>query len=197
MRVEGQRFRNRGGVGAAKWYFLIAMMKKFELCFPFERREDRYLIPDWLPKEEPVLNWDEAGAVAWEYHYDVLPGNVISRFIVRTGHLLPRDRLVYWRSGVVLDIDGSKARVKADSAAGRITVSILGREPGRHQVLAVIRDHFASIHDTILGVTVEEKVPVRGQDCKPVDYQYLLKLREKRSEKFLPEGTKIEADKHV
>ena len=118
-----------GGVGAAKWYFLIAMMKKFELCFPFERREDRYLIPDLLPKEEPVLNWDEAGAVAWEYHYDVLPGNVISRFIVRTGHLLPRDRLVYWRSGVVLDIDGSKARVKADSAAGRITVSILGREP--------------------------------------------------------------------
>ena len=168
--------------------FLIAMMKKFELCFPFEGREDRYLIPDLLPKQEPVLNWDDAGALAWEYHCDVLPGNVISRFIVRTSHLLPRNRLAYWRSGVVLDIDGSKARVKADSAAGRITVSILGREPGCHRALAVIRDHFASIHDTIPGVTVEEKVPLRGQDSKPVDYQYLLKLREKRIEKFLPEG---------
>ena len=168
--------------------FLIAMMKKFELCFPFEGREDQYLIPDLLSKEEPVLNWDEAGALAWEYHYDVLPGNVISRFIVRTGHLLPRKRLAYWRSGVVLDIDGSKARVKADSVAGRITVSILGREPGCHRALAVIRDHFASIHDTIPGVTVEEKVPLRGQGSKPVDYQYLLKLREKRIEKFLPEG---------
>ena len=168
--------------------FLIAMMKKFELCFPFEGREDRYLIPDLLPKQEPVLYWDEAGALAWEYHYDVLPGNVISRFIVRTSHLLPRDRLAYWRSGVVLDIDGSKARVKADSAAGRITVSILGREPARHRALAVIRDHFASIHDTIPGVTVEEKVPLRGQGSKPVDYQYLLKLREKGIEKFLPEG---------
>ena len=168
--------------------FLIAMMKKFELCFPFEGREDQYLIPDLLSKEEPVLNWDEAGALAWEYHYDVLPGNVISRFIVRTGHLLPRKRLAYWRSGVVLDIDGSKARVKADSVAGRITVSILGREPGCHRALAVIRDHFASIHDTIPGVTVEEKVPLRGQGSKPVDYQYLLKLREKRVEKFLPEG---------
>ena len=151
--------------------FLIAMMKKFELCVPFEGREDQYLIPDLLSKEEPVLNWDEAGALAWEYHYDVLPGNVISRFIVRTGHLLPRNRLAYWRSGVVLDIDGSKARVKADSAAGRITVSILGREPGCHRALAVIRDHFASIHDTIPGVTVEEKVPLRGQGSKPVDYQ--------------------------
>ena len=119
---------------------------------------------------------------------------IAGRFGVRrllgtlTSHLLPRDRLAYWRSGVVLDIDGSKARVKADSAAGRMTVSILGPEPGHHRALAVIRDHFASIHDTVPGVTVEEKVPVRGQDCKPVDYQYLLKLREKRIEKFLPEG---------
>ena len=123
--------------------FLIGMMRKFELCLPFEGRENQYLIPDLLPKQEPVLNWEEKEALAWEFHYDVLPGSVLSRFIVRTSHLLPKERLAYWRSGVVLDIEGNRARVKADTAAGRITVSILGREPGRHRALAVIRSNFA------------------------------------------------------
>src|SRR5262249_34130825 len=34
----------------------------------------------------------------------------------------------------------------------------------------------------------EEKVPVPGQTCKPVDYRHLLKLEEKGIETFLPEG---------
>ena len=168
--------------------FLIGMMRKFELCLRFEDREDQYLIPDLLPKQEPVLNWEEKEALAWEFHYDVLPGSVLSRFIVRTSHLLPKKRLAYWRSGVVLDIEGNRARVKADTAAGRITVSILGREPGRHRALGVIRPNFAQIHETIPGINVEEKVPVPNQTCKPVDYNYLLKLQEKRIEQFLPEG---------
>ncbi len=179
---------DRGEYPPDKHEFLIGMMRKFELCFAFEGREDTYLIPDLLPKEQPALNWDEETALGWEYHYDVLPGSVISRFIVRTSHLLPKEQLAYWRSGVVLDIEGNKARVKADSEARKATVSILGREPGRHRALAVIRDHFAHIHDTIPGIVVEEKVPVPNQTCKPVDYQHLLDMRKQGIEKFLPPG---------
>ncbi len=179
---------DRGEYPRDKHEFLIGMMRKFELCFAFEGREDTYLIPDLLPKEQPALNWDEETALGWEYHYDVLPGSVISRFIVRTSHLLPKDQLAYWRSGVVLNIDGNKARVKADSDARKATVSILGREPGRHRALAVIRDHFAHIHETIPGIVVEEKVPVPNQTCKPVEYQHLLDMRREGIEKFLPPG---------
>ena len=148
---------DRGEYPPDKHEFLIGMMRKFELCFAFEGRDDTYLIPDLLPKEQPALNWDEETALGWEYHYDVLPGSVISRFIVRTSHLLPKDQMAYWRSGVVLDIEGNKARVKADSDSRKATVSILGREPGCHRALAVIRDHFAHIHETIPGIVVEEK----------------------------------------
>ena len=179
---------DRGEYPPDKHEFLIGMMRKFELCFAFEGRDDTYLIPDLLPKEQPLLNWDEEKGLGWEYHYDVLPGSVISRFIVRTSHLLPKDQLAYWRSGVVLDIEGNKVRVKADSDARKATVSILGWEPGRHRALAVIRDNFAHIHDTIPGIVVEEKVPVPNQTCKPVEYQHLLDMRREGIEKFLPPG---------
>ncbi|MFS8071869.1 MAG: hypothetical protein ACMG6S_36325 [Byssovorax sp.] len=54
--------------------------------------------------------------------------------------------------------------------------------------LEVIRSHFDHIHRTIPGLNPEEKVPVPGQLCKPVDYRHLLKLEERGIETFLPEG---------
>ena len=171
-----------------RYEFLIGMMRRFELCFAFEGREDQYLIPDLLSKEAPFLNWQDEEALNWEFHYDVLPLSVISRFMVRTSIYLPREGTATWRTGVVIEVEGCKARVKADTEAGVVTVSILGNEPARHRALAVIRSEFDHIHHTISGIKAEEKVPVPGQDAKPVSYQYLLDLKKKGVKEFLPEG---------
>ena len=32
--------------------FIVDMMRKFELCYPFEGNEGQYLVPDLLPREE-------------------------------------------------------------------------------------------------------------------------------------------------
>ncbi len=168
--------------------FLIGMMRKFELCFAFEGREGEYLIPDLLSKEAPFLNWQDEEALNWEFHYDVLPSSVISRFMVRTSRYLPREGIATWRTGVVIEVEGCRARARADNEAGVVTVSILGRQSARHQALAVIRNEFQHIHDTISGIKVAEKVPVPGHDAKPVSYQYLLELRKKGVREFLPEG---------
>ncbi len=63
--------------------FVLDMMRKFELCFPFDDvRSDRFLVPDLLSKEAPDTGvW--TNSLAFQYHYSVLPGSVISRFIVR------------------------------------------------------------------------------------------------------------------
>ena len=171
-----------------RYEFLIGMMRRFELCFAFEGREGEYLIPDLLSKEAPFLNWDEETALNWEFHYDVLPSSVISRFMVRTSLYLPTEGTATWRTGVVIEVEGCKARVRADPDAAKISVSIVGQEPARHRALAVIRSQFDHIHDTISGIKAEEKVPVPGQDAKPVSYQYLLELRKKGVREFLPEG---------
>ncbi|MFM6861358.1 MAG: COR domain-containing protein, partial [Dolichospermum sp.] len=63
--------------------FIIKMMEKFELCFPVDNVDniDGYLIPDLLPKEEPATGeWENV--LAFQYHYNILPSSIISRFIV-------------------------------------------------------------------------------------------------------------------
>ena len=87
--------------------FIMDMMRKFELCFDFEGFTDqRFLIPDLLSKEELYTGeWHDA--LAFQYHYNVLPGSVISRFIVRMHPYIHQSTC--WRSGVMLAYEGNKA----------------------------------------------------------------------------------------
>ena len=66
-----------------KHQFIIDMMRKFELCFDFaEFSGQRFLVPDLLAKEEPYTGeWGDS--LSFQYHYDILPGSVLSRFMVR------------------------------------------------------------------------------------------------------------------
>ncbi|MEA3281799.1 MAG: COR domain-containing protein [Euryarchaeota archaeon] len=58
--------------------FIMDMMRKFKLCFDFDDFPDqRFLIPSLLSKEEPDTG-DWGGALPFQYHYDVLPGSIIS-----------------------------------------------------------------------------------------------------------------------
>ena len=51
------------------------MMKKFELCYDIEP-DKSFLIPDLLPKDEPFTGDQEwNGALAFQYHYNVLPSS--------------------------------------------------------------------------------------------------------------------------
>lgn len=171
---------------ADKYDFLLGMMRKFDLCFRFEGDDDTFLVPELLPKDEPYTGDDSEEFLGFEYHYPVLPGAVISRFIVRAHQAISKK--TYWRTGVLLAIGANKAVVKADLEEGRVFVTVRGPEASRRRALEVIRSHFDHIHHTIPGLNPEEKVPVPGQTCKPVDYRHLLKLEEKGIETYLPEG---------
>jgi internalin A len=109
-------------------------MRKFELCFDLENYIDRkFLVPDLLSKEEPYTGpWDNT--LTFQYHYDVLPGSVITRFIVRMASAIYRS--TYWRSGVVLEYQGNKALVKADIEDGKIYVWLDGPLNSRRNFLS-------------------------------------------------------------
>ena len=155
-----------------KQLFIIDMMRKFELCFDLES-DKQFLIPDLLSKEEPDTGqWDNA--LAFQYHYSVLPGSIISRFIVRTHTLLSRK--TYWRSGAVLAHEGSRALVKADREDKKIFIWVTGSEGTRRQLLGIIRSHFDHIHRTITGIEVAGKVPLPDHPEIVLDYQELLGL---------------------
>ncbi|NBQ70341.1 MAG: TIR domain-containing protein, partial [Nitrosomonadaceae bacterium] len=123
-----------------KHLFLLELMRKFSLCFPFHDNADRYLIPELLGKEEPeeVATFEPEHCLSFEYHYGILPEGLLPRFIVRT-HTLSRGQQ-RWRSGVVLSHEFSKALVKAEPIERRIVVRVKGGDANaRRSLLAIIR----------------------------------------------------------
>jgi internalin A len=170
-------------------WFIVDMMRKFELCYELPHRPHTYLIPDLLPKEECDTGaWD--GALAFEVHYSVLPGSILTRLIVRMHrHIHAADRRTVWRSGVLLACEGNEALVKADLAANRITIRVRGLAAGRRKLLNCIREHLGAIRDSLGGVQVAEKVPVPGHPTiPPVDYEWLCELERKGVPEFYPSG---------
>ncbi len=176
-----------------KHLFILNIMRKFELCFPLEGYEDdhRYLLPDLLSKEESETgNWEEA--LPFQYHYNILPSSIISRFIVRMNHLI--SKRTYWRNGVVLVRGGTKALVKADKEDRKIFVWVKSPPKGtlidRRILLESIRDQFDYIHCSIPGIEVEEKVPLPSNPNVLVDYTHLLDMEAEGIQEFMPSGTR-------
>lgn len=90
--------------------FIMDMMRKFELCFAFPGQLNQYLIPELLPKEEPKLDWDMKDCLAFQYHYDILPSSIFSRFIVRIHNYISTSRNEYgcWYNGVEYFMKGTR-----------------------------------------------------------------------------------------
>ena len=181
-----QRILDSSSYPVDKHLFIIDIMGKFELCFPLEGFQDgRYLLPDLLSKEEPETGeWDET--LPFQYHYSVLPGSIISRFIVRTNQLIAKN--TYWRNGVVLEKNANKALVKADREDRKIFIWVKGNPSTRRVLLESIRDQFDYIHSTIPGIEMEEKVPLPSNPRILVDYKNLLDMEAMGVEDFVPSG---------
>ncbi|WP_043998975.1 leucine-rich repeat protein, partial [Microcystis aeruginosa] len=171
--------------------FLMDLMGKFELCFPLDGYSpDRYLITDLLPIDEPDVDIYENAPLHFQYRYDILPGSIISRFIVRNHQMIYKT--MRWRSGVVLTMDLNKALVRADEEDNYISIKAEGSRASA--LLAIIKTDFQKIHATIPNLAVQEKLVIRelqgGQPTGvevPVDYLYLIELdRQGRVEEPLP-----------
>ena len=160
--------------------FLMDLMGKFELCFPLDGYSpDRYLITDLLPIDEPDVDIYENAPLHFQYRYDILPGSIISRFIVRNHQMIYKT--MRWRSGVVLTMDLNKALVRADEEDNYISIKAEGSRASA--LLAIIKTDFQKIHATIPNLAVQEKLVIRELQGEkptgvevPVDYLYLIEL---------------------
>lgn len=174
---------------SSKRLFIVDMMKKFELCYDIEP-DKSFLIPDLLSRGEPFTgDWDDA--IEFQYHYNVLPSSIITRFIVRINTLVYKNTL--WRSGAVLKKGGNTARVIADYEERTIHVWVNGDKETRRDLLTVIRGEFDAIHKTIAKIEVIEKIPLPDTpDASPVDLAFLQKLASEGRD-FLP----IQVGNHI
>jgi internalin A len=158
----------------------MGLMEKFELCFKLDDyNPTRYLISDLLPIDEPDVDAYENAPLHFQYHYDILPSSIISRFIVRNHTMIYK--MMRWRSGAVLTQDLCKALVRGDEEDNFIAIKVQGNRGSA--LLSTIRADFTKIHATIPHLAVREYLVIREvQDEKPtgrevpVDYNYLCDL---------------------
>ncbi|MEG5058287.1 COR domain-containing protein [Microcoleus sp. A2-C5] len=162
---------------------LTELMQEFQLCFPVSNcPAPTFLIPGILPKEQPENTELEGETLEFQYHYDILPDSIVSRFIVLT-HDKIHDK-IHWRTGVMLayceraDVCNI-ARIKSDPKDRKIFISVSGRESTRRSFLTIIRDMFSKIHNSFANLEVSQWVPVPGHpDADPLDYEELLGLED-------------------
>lgn len=143
---------------AERHAFLLDLMRKFELCFPYHDEADKFLIAELLPKQQPldISRYIQRSALSFQYRYPVLPEGLVPRFIVRS-HALSIDQ-PRWRSGCVLSWEGNTALVRAEATDRTIHISVDGPAAGRRRLLAVIRSDFEHIHQSF-RFKVEAYVP--------------------------------------
>lgn len=164
--------------------FLLALMKKFELCFGLPGKESDYLIPELLSKQEPkeARDFKPEECLNFQYGYPVLPEGLLPRFIVRT-HVLS-DETPRWRTGVILGLESNSALVKADAQERRVFINIKGPVAGRRRLLSIIRANFDRMHADIPKLQPAEIVPLPRRPGEYVTYKELLTWEEKGKQKF-------------
>ena len=169
--------------------FILKMMKKFEICFEFEGSGgEKYLIPDLLSEQELYTGeWEDS--LRFEFHYDVLPGSIITRFIVRMNAFIMQN--TYWKNGVVLRSEDkkNKALIVSDEDEGIISISVSGPEGSRYQLLSLIRTEFHAIHSSLQRIEIDERIPLPDNPHITVSYDHLRLLRSKGISDYIPEGS--------
>ena len=142
--------------------YLIDLMRRFELCFPVDEASFSWLVPELLPRFQPELGreWLQFEALRLRYEYKALPEGLVPRFITRTYPLSTGQ--MRWRNGVVLEMEGAKALIRADPGAARVNVTICGDRDGSQRLAKLIRNHFAHIHADVRGLNPRELVEVDG-----------------------------------
>ena len=186
--------------------YILEMMKKFELCFKLA--DDRHLIPELLSQEEPERlcsvftapitsvqsssqDMPEKTKMVYAFKYNVLPGSVITRFIVRMHRYI--NGMARWRNGVVLQFRELRVRamVRADRADRRLDIFLDTPSGGgwRQAALAVILFHLHTIHKSIGSLKAEGKIPFKfnGKEIL-LDHKHLQVLYEHKISEFIPEG---------
>jgi len=176
------------GYPADRQDFIVRKMMQFELAYQIgSGKQTRWLIPELLdPKEPPELDWKPEESLNFQFAYSVLPAGVLCRFIVRMHEYVDRKRS--WRSGTVLRIDGNTVLIRGDAEKNKVFIAVQGDVDSRRERLAVVRDAFRYVHNTIPALKPKEEVPLPDKPEVAVSYSHLLKLETAGERSYFPEG---------
>jgi GTPase SAR1 and related small G proteins len=158
--------------------FLIDILNQFKLCFCIAN--NFFIIPDLLDTTEPsditdlIKSSDDTIQFAYEYEY--LPKSIMPNIMVETHHIMKEK----WRTGCVLDKDGSKALIT--NYRNRISIIVAGEHKKKREFMSVIRHIIDAINQKLTNKP-KMLIPLPEINDVFVDYEELLE-REKDGENY-------------
>jgi len=171
--------------------FLLRLMELYQLCFKLPQQDGVYLVPELLSPNQPkISSFLETADIKFFYSYSVLPEGLLPRFIVQT-HVMSEGQY-RWRSGVQLRWEECESIVVADAVDKLVKIYIKGLRA--REFLAVIRQKFEEQHRALKGITISEKIPMKGFPEKLLDYRDLIKRENRREETFYPENMDVKVN---
>ncbi len=166
---------------------LISLMKnrKFDLCFELE--SGGYLVPRLLPVDEIEHSWKFSPEnLKFEIKYNFMPKGILARLIVKLSNDIHEDS--YWRYGVILKYDKTRALIREKYFENKIVIEIEGEH--KREYLFIIRKTIKEIHKDYNRIKVNEMIPCNCSYCKTIDnpafYKYeLLQRYELKNLKYI------------
>jgi GTPase SAR1 family protein len=165
---------------------LLRLMMKFQLCYQLPNVE-AYIAPQLLSPARPEYEWEGRGGLVLRYDYEFMPKGILTRFIVAVNHLIADQDLV-WKSGVILEREGSRAEVMEDYPRRKITVRVSGGD--LRVLLAIVDDQIERIHASFPRLKYDKFLPCNCDVCQARDEPFAYPLSELKD--FAVAGDKIQ-----
>jgi internalin A len=155
---------------------LIALMKKFELCYELPTsltNGQRWLSPQLLRVERPNFDWNYENNLSIIFKYNFMPKGLLTRFIVRMNRYVYDTNLV-WRSGIIAERNDTKAWVNEIYGEKEIVIRVEGKQP--KEFITLIVSDFDEMHATFPGLNMQKMIPCNCAMClsksTPFYYEY-------------------------
>ncbi|WP_338849201.1 COR domain-containing protein [Massilia sp. W12] len=149
--------------------YLMQIMERFEVAYAAEHAgQTVWLLPQALPDSQPKAAAPLANsqdATRLRYSYEALPEGLLARAIVRMHEFIEIEdgQRLQWAKGVILNMDGARALLRANPRERQITLTVTGEEPARRKLAGLCRSHMRAIHDDIRGLAPIEETQVAGR----------------------------------
>jgi len=166
--------------------FITDIMGHFELSFQLEGKTDTYFVPGAFPKDKPTFVWDydKSNLLRFQYHYDVLPNSIFSRFMVKIHrHIRNTD---FWLNGVVIKFEDCEALIRADFEEKIINIEV-GSSGNKRTLLSIIREKFEDVHSNFKDISIKQVIPIDIENKILVSYDDLILYEQAGEESiFIP-----------
>jgi internalin A len=163
---------------------LLQLMMKFQLCYALDGGKT-FIAPQLLSSDQPKYEWNGNGNLVMRYEYEFMPKGILTRFVVAMHHLIADGSLV-WKTGVVVERDGSRAEVIEEYAQRRLRVRISGSDP--RWLLAIVDEQLERLNAVFTRLQYDRYLPCPCSDCSgtPNPYGFSLAKLKRLAGKGLP-----------